>query len=62
MHFQSAAHIAVEEVGHDLQSFFGFGQLKVIPESMRQRFEDNELGIVSSGQKSAVQNGGVAEQ
>jgi hypothetical protein len=37
----------VNELRHQIQRFFCFGQLEVIPEGVRQRFEDYELRIIS---------------
>src|SRR3954469_20883159 len=44
------SNILVEEPRHDLQRLFGFRQLEVIPEGMRQRLENHQL-CVDAGAK-----------
>ena len=52
----------VEELCHQFQSFFGFGQLEVIPEGVRQGFENDEVGIDARLQQRAVERGCIAQQ
>ena len=42
--------LSLQKSRHQFQSFSGFGQLKMVPERMRQSFEDDELGVVSGTQ------------
>jgi hypothetical protein len=50
----------VQKVGHQLVSLLGFGQGGIVPEGVRQRFENNQLGIDAGAQIRAVEDGGSA--
>jgi hypothetical protein len=56
------ADFFVEEIGHELQGLLGFGELEVIPEGVRQGFEDDELGTIPGAEKRAMEEGGVAKE
>ena len=54
--------IFVEEGGHELIGFQSFGECGVVPESVGQRFEHDELRVNSGAQIGAVEDGGPAEK
>src|ERR1700722_1870869 len=51
----------VEEFGHNFQRLFCLGQLEVVPESVRQRLEHDESGIIPGAQQRAMKRGRVAQ-
>jgi hypothetical protein len=55
------SELLIKEPGHDVQSFFRFGQLIVIPKGVGQRFKDHEFGIHAGAQESAMQIRSAAE-
>ena len=56
------AQVRVKEAGHYLFGLFRFGQLDIVPECVRERFKDDELGVDTGAQKRPVQDGGAAQQ
>jgi hypothetical protein len=48
--------LSVKEVCHNVQRFFRFRQLKVVPEGMRQGFEDDQLRIHSGLKQRAMKD------
>ena len=54
--------VFVKEVCHDLQRLFGFRQLEVIPEGMRQRFKNHQLRIYIGSQKCQMKHGSIAQE
>ena len=59
---QLIAEMLVQEIGHEVVGFLGFRQCGIIPEGVRQRFEDNQLRIDTGAEISAVQDSGPAQQ
>ena len=55
-------YLLIEELRHQFQRFFCLRQLEVIPESVREGFEDDQLRVVSGLQQRAMKNCGAAEQ
>lgn len=58
----SLSQVGVEEVGHDVVCFFGFGECGVVPECVGQSFEDYELDVDSRTEVGAMEDGGAAEE
>ena len=56
------SELLIEKFGHQLQAFLGFGQLKVIPEGVRQCLKDNQLRIVPRAQQSAMKQSCITQQ
>src|SRR6266481_4509417 len=56
------AKLFVEEFGHHVEGFFCFRQLEVIPEGVRQGFENEELRVVACAEQSAMEHGRVAQE
>jgi hypothetical protein len=56
------ADVLAKESCHQFQRFFRFWKLEVIPERMRQRFEDNQLRVVSRRQQRAMKNRCITQQ
>jgi hypothetical protein len=51
-----------EESSHELVGFFGFGECGIVPEGVRQRFEDDQLRVNSSAEIRTVQDCGAAQE
>ncbi len=56
------AELLGEEVGHVDVGLFGLGEADVVPESVGESFEDDELGVVAVLEEGAVEDGGAAEE
>ena len=41
------SYLLIKEVGHHLQRLGCFGEAEVIPERVRERFEDNQLRVIT---------------
>jgi hypothetical protein len=57
-----AAEMLGQEICQELIGFIGFGKRRIIPESVGQGFEDDELRVNSGAKISAVQDGGAAQE
>src|SRR5579884_420484 len=64
VHIQSAllSEMRVKEVRHDFVCVARLGQVHVVPESVGQSLEDNELGVHSCLQEGLMQNGGSTQE
>src|SRR5271165_519891 len=56
------SHLAIEEVRHHAVGFLGLRQVPIVPESVRQTVEYDQLRIDSSLQKNPMQVNRVTEQ
>src|ERR1700730_16306852 len=56
------AQVLVEEGGHDLVGFRGFGKGRIVPEGVREGFEDYQLGVHAGTEVGAVQDRGSAQE
>ena len=54
------AELTGEEVCHIAVGLFCFWKADVVPEGVREAFEDYELGVVAAADEGAVKNGGAA--
>jgi hypothetical protein len=56
------AELLVEKLRHQFQGFFGFRELKVIPEGVGQCLENHQPGVDIITKKSAMEQCRVAQQ
>src|SRR5215469_7722625 len=52
----------LEKLRHPFKRYFGFRQLEVIPESMRQGFKDHQLRVAPGSKQGVVKDRRVAQQ
>jgi hypothetical protein len=52
----------VKKISHHREAFFGFGQLEVIPECVRQGLKYNQMRIAPGAQQCPMKHGGIAQQ
>jgi hypothetical protein len=48
--------MAIEEAGHNTVRLLGFGQIGIVPKSVRQSLENHELSVHAGAQERTVQD------